>query len=61
FLFDLLDNKIASYGLIIFLLTIIIKLVFFPLTYKSYLSQAKMRVLKPQIDEINKKYPKKED
>lgn len=61
FLFDLLDNKIASYGLIIFLLTIIIKVVLLPLTYKSYLSQAKMRVLKPQIEEINKKYPKKED
>ncbi|MDD4385919.1 MAG: membrane protein insertase YidC [Bacteroidales bacterium] len=61
FIFDLLDNKIASYGLIIFLLTIIIKIALLPLTYKSYLSQAKMRVLKPQIDEINKKYPKKED
>ncbi|HPF93248.1 MAG TPA: membrane protein insertase YidC [Tenuifilaceae bacterium] len=61
FLFDLLDNKIANYGLIILLLTIIIKVTLFPLTYKSNLSQAKMRVLKPQIDEINKKYPKKED
>jgi YidC/Oxa1 family membrane protein insertase len=59
--FDILDNRIASYGLIILLLTIIIKLALFPLTYKSYLSQAKMRVLKPQIDEINTKYPKKED
>ncbi len=61
FLFDLLDNRIASYGLIILLLTIIIKVVLFPLTYKSYLSQAKMRVLKPQVDEINAKYPKKEE
>ena len=61
FLFDILDNRIASYGLIIFLLTIIIKVVLFPLTYKSYLSQAKMRVLKPQVDEINKKFTKKED
>lgn len=61
FLFDLLDNKIASYGLIILLLTIIIKVVLFPLTYKSYLSQAKMRVLKPRIDVISAKYPKKED
>lgn len=59
--FDVLDNKIASYGLIIFLLTLIIKVVLFPLTYKSYLSSAKMRVLKPQVDEINTKYPKKED
>jgi YidC/Oxa1 family membrane protein insertase len=61
FLFDILDNVIASYGLIILLLTIIIKLVLFPLTYKSYLSQAKMRVLKPQVDEVNAKFPKKED
>ena len=61
FLFDLLDNHIASYGLIILLLTIIIKIVLFPLTYKSYTSQAKMRVLKPQVDEINAKFPKKED
>lgn len=59
--FDILDNKIASYGLIILILTILIKLVLFPLTYKSYLSSAKMRVLKPQVDEINAKYPKKED
>ncbi len=61
FVFDLLNKFINSYGLIILLLTILIKIVLFPLTYKSYLSQAKMRVLKPQIDEIGKKYPKKED
>jgi YidC/Oxa1 family membrane protein insertase len=61
FLFDILDNIIGSYGLIILLLTIIIKLALFPLTYKSYFSQAKMRVLKPQVDAINAKYPKKED
>jgi len=59
--FDLLENRIASYGLIIFILTLLIKIVLFPLTYKSYLSSAKMRVLKPQVDEINAKYPKKED
>lgn len=58
-LFAFLENHVTTnYGLIIFLLTLIIKLFLFPLTYKSYLSQAKMRVLKPQIDEINKKYPK---
>jgi len=61
FVFDLLDNHIASYGLIILLLTIIIKVVLFPLTYKSYVSQAKMRVLKPQIEELNAKYPKKDE
>ena len=58
-LFNFLENHVTgNYGLIILLLTLIIKLVLSPLTYKSYLSQAKMRVLKPQIDEINKKYPK---
>jgi YidC/Oxa1 family membrane protein insertase len=57
-LFNFLDNFIGSYGLIIFLLTIIIKIILFPLTYRSYLSMAKMRVLKPEIDEINEKIPK---
>ena len=57
-IFNFLEKNVTlNYGLIIFLLTLIIKLVLFPLTYKSYLSQAKMRVLKPQIDEINKKIP----
>ena len=60
-IFNWLDNSIANYGIIILLLTLLIKAVLFPLTYRSYLSQAKMRVLKPEIDEINKKYPKKED
>lgn len=59
--FDFLSKYIGSYGLIILLLTILIKIILFPLTYKSYLSSAKMRVLKPQVDEINQKYPKKED
>jgi len=57
-IFNFLGGFIASYGLIIFLLTLIIKLVLFPLTYKSYLSTAKMKVLKPQIDEINARIPK---
>lgn len=57
-LFHFLQSTITTNaGWVIFLLTLIIKLFLFPLTYKSYLSQAKMRVLKPQIDEINKKYP----
>ena len=42
-------------------MTLLIKLVLSPLTYKSYLSSAKMRVLKPEIEKINKKYPRKED
>ena len=57
-IFDWLSKFIGNYGLIILLLTIIIKVGLLPLTYRSYLSQAKMRVLKPQIDELNEKYPK---
>lgn len=59
--FDVLESHIGSFGLIILILTVLIKLVLFPLTYKSYLSMAKMRVLKPEVDKINEKYPKKED
>lgn len=60
-LFNWLSSFLTNYGIIVLIMTIIIKLVLLPLTYKSYLSSAKMRVLKPQIDEISKKYPKKED
>ena len=59
-LFNWLGSFISNYGIIILIMTIIIKLVIFPLTYKSYKSTASMRVLKPQIDEINKKFPKQE-
>ena len=59
--FDFLSKFISNYGLIILLLTIFIKIIIFPLTYKSYMSSAKMRVLKPEIEKINAKYPKKED
>jgi YidC/Oxa1 family membrane protein insertase len=59
--FNWLEKYIDSYGIIILILTILIKLVLFPLTFKSYQSQAKMQVLKPLVDELNKKYPKKED
>ena len=59
--FDFLQRYIASFGLIIFILTLLVKLVIFPLTYKSYLSTAKMRVIKPQLDAINAKYPRQED
>lgn len=51
------NNTTLNYGIIILLLTLIIKLILFPLTYKSYMSQARMRVLKPQVDELAKKYP----
>ncbi len=59
--FDFLQKYIASFGLIILILTLLVKLVIFPLTYKSYLSTAKMRVIKPQLDAINAKYPRQED
>lgn len=54
--FNFLRNYISNFGIIILLLTIFIKLLVFPFTYKSYQSQAKMRVLKPEIDELTKKY-----
>ncbi len=60
-IFNLLDNFIVSYGLIILILTLLIKLVLFPLTHKSFISQAKMRVMKPMVDELGKKFPKSED
>ena len=56
-MFNLFSKFIGNFGLIILLMTIVIKLVIFPLTYKSYMSSAKMRVLKPEIDEINAKIP----
>ncbi|KAA9345982.1 membrane protein insertase YidC [Adhaeribacter soli] len=54
--FHLLENHIASYGIIIVILVLLIKLILTPLTYKSYLSMAKMKVMKPEIDEIKEKY-----
>jgi YidC/Oxa1 family membrane protein insertase len=56
-LFDLLGKFISNYGIIILVLTILIKLVLFPFTFKTYKSQAKMRVLAPELKEINEKYP----
>jgi YidC/Oxa1 family membrane protein insertase len=59
-LFWLLSDYILSFGLIILIVTIIIKMVLFPITWKNFLSGAKMRVLKPEIDEINKKFEGKD-
>jgi YidC/Oxa1 family membrane protein insertase len=59
-IFDFLSLFVSGYGLIIFLLTLAVKLVLFPLTYKSYMSQAKMRVLRPQVEALKLKFPKKE-
>lgn len=60
-IFTFLGKFISNYGIIILLLTLFIKLVLFPLTYKSYKSQAKMRVLAPDIKAINEKYPGNEN
>lgn len=56
-IFNFLGSFISNYGIIILLLTVFIKLVLFPLTYKSYKSQARMRILAPDIKAINEKYP----
>ena len=59
--FDWLSGFNLNYGIIILLLTIGLKFVLFPIAYKTYMSSAKMRILKPEIDEIGLKFPKKED
>ncbi|MGE0635270.1 MAG: membrane protein insertase YidC [Bacteroidia bacterium] len=58
--FNFLGQFISNYGIIILLLTLIFKIGLLPLTYKAYMSTAKMRVLKPEIDEINTKYENKD-
>ena len=59
--FDLLGRFIHNYGLVILLMTLLIKLIISPLTIKSYKSSARMQVLKPEIDKINAKYPNEKD
>jgi YidC/Oxa1 family membrane protein insertase len=56
--FNTLSHFIGNFGIIILILTIFIKLIVLPLTYKSYLSTAKMKVLKPELDELKEKYGK---
>ncbi len=56
-LFNFLGRFIKNYGIIILVMTLIIKLVLFPLTYKSYASSAKMKILKPEIDKVLEKIP----
>lgn len=60
-LFDWLSSWGLSMGIVLLLMTLIVKIVIFPTTWKTYMSSAKMRVLKPKVDEINRKYPKQED
>ncbi|MAO33459.1 MAG: membrane protein insertase YidC [Flavobacteriales bacterium] len=59
-IFDFLNTYFSSYGIIILLLTLIIKLGLSPFTYKAFLSQAKMKVLKPEIDALNEKHKGKD-
>ena len=60
-IFDWLNSWISSVGLAILFLTLIIKMGLFPLVYKSFMSSAKMRVMKPQIEAITSKYPGQEN
>lgn len=60
-IFNFFHKFISNFGIIILLMTLVIKLVVLPLAYKSYSSSAKMQVLKPEIDKLNEKYPKQED
>jgi YidC/Oxa1 family membrane protein insertase len=59
--FNYLDSFNLNYGIIILILTLMLKLVLFPIAFKTYQSQARMRVLKPEIEELTQKFPKKED
>ena len=60
-LFDWLSSMGLSMGIVILLMTIIVKVLVLPTTWKSFISSAKMRALKPYVDKINAKYPKQED
>jgi YidC/Oxa1 family membrane protein insertase len=59
--FDWLATFGWNYGIIILILTILLKIVLFPIAWKTYISSAKMRILKPEIEEIGLKFPKKDD
>lgn len=59
--FNMLKGFIGNYGLIIILMTIVVRILMSPVLYKSYLSSAKMKVIRPEMEEINKKFPGKEN
>ena len=59
--FDFLRHYIPSFGIIILILALLVRVIIFPLTYKSYLSTAKIRVIQPEIAALNEKYPRQED
>ena len=60
-IFGMLEGFMGNYGLIIILLTIVVRIIMSPLVYKSYVSSAKMKVIRPELNELNKKYPGKEN
>ncbi len=60
-MFDFFHRFISNFGIIILLMTLVIKLVVLPFTFKSYVSSGKMQALKPEIERINERYPKQED
>ena len=60
-IFNWLSDNGFNFGIIILILTILVKLIILPLTYKSYMSTAKMRAIRPELDELNAKYPRQED
>jgi YidC/Oxa1 family membrane protein insertase len=59
--FNWLESFDINYGIIILILTVLLKIVLFPIAWKTYISSAKMRILKPEVEEINARFPKKED
>jgi len=59
--FNFLKGILSNYGLIIILMTIVVRLIMSPLVYKSYLSSAKMKVIRPELTALNEKYPGKEN
>ncbi len=58
--FNLFENFILNYGIIVIVFTLLLRLVLFPLTFKSYQGSAIMRILKPEMDALNKKFPQPE-
>lgn len=60
-IFDMLQGFLGNYGLIIILMTIVVRILMSPLVYKSYVSSAKMKVIRPELNEVAKKYPGQEN
>ena len=61
YIFGFLASFISNFGIVIILMTIAVRIIMSPLVYKSYVSSAKMKVIRPEMEEINKKYPGKDN